>query len=364
MPGQNKPGYHWPPPFQPQSKPQPPATAQRQTAGADAGYNLLPPLRTASGRQQIRVAPVGSPQTVGSVEFAPGRGGAVHISNLSVAPQHRRQGLATKLVGAALASARSQGFVEASLEAHPDDGNISRAALVSMYQKLGFRMTGLSQRGNPLMQSRPGLPTAAQRKMAPPRAVAPSAVLMHGRSVLQPAPDPTRTVASAQMQRAFAAVQKSMAPSSIVSGPMPGPAGIQRAIQRMEKREKKEKRRGGRSTEKKSGSKSQRDKKPFPMSDPEYGELFTQFWHGLKQKSNGKLPDWQDSKWLDLKQSEINPHAQSNDPAWSTKTIQELFNEWLLAKGFGKEASDDEEFVQHRNYDLPPDDPGGYDVYG
>jgi hypothetical protein len=52
-------------------------------------------------------------------------------------------------------TARSHGFASAQLEARPSKGaGISPSSLVAMYQRLGFRTTGLSHRGNPLMERR------------------------------------------------------------------------------------------------------------------------------------------------------------------------------------------------------------------
>lgn len=138
--------------------------AQRQVASAAPtqnaapsqrpGYRLLPPTPLAGGRQQIRVAVAGSPKVAGSVDLRPTGGGKAYISNLKVERDFRRQGLANRLMDAALNSARSQGFKAARLEAHPSDDGISPQALVSMYSRMGFRSVGRSSRGNPLMERR------------------------------------------------------------------------------------------------------------------------------------------------------------------------------------------------------------------
>lgn len=102
----------------------------------------------------IQVAALGASQPVGSVQLTALQNG-VYISNLKVDPEYRRQGLAGQLVDAALRTARSNGYHVAQLEARPDSpADVAPGALVSMYRKLGFQTTGLSQRGNPLMERR------------------------------------------------------------------------------------------------------------------------------------------------------------------------------------------------------------------
>ena len=116
-----------------------------------AMYAVRGPLRSGSG-WHIDLAAQGTPQPVGSVQLRPSENG-VYISDLKVSAEHRRQGLATQLMDAALRTARSNGYHVAQLEARPDSpGDVARGALVSMYRKLGFRTTGMSKRGNPLME--------------------------------------------------------------------------------------------------------------------------------------------------------------------------------------------------------------------
>ena len=122
-------------------------------AKAPARYSIRAPLRSGSS-WQIDVAPQGSSQPVGSVQLTASKEG-VYISDLKIAPEHRRQGLAGQLIDAALRTAHSNGYGVAHLEARPDsptDG--SSAGLVSMYRKLGFTTTGVSERGNPVMERR------------------------------------------------------------------------------------------------------------------------------------------------------------------------------------------------------------------
>ena len=81
-----------------------------------------------------------------------GRAGQAHISNLQVDQQHRRRGIAGKLIDAAVTAARRQGFNSASLEARPSDNGISPQALVAMYRRQGFKNVGKTDRGSPLME--------------------------------------------------------------------------------------------------------------------------------------------------------------------------------------------------------------------
>ena len=87
----------------------------------------------------------------GSIEISARGAGKAFISNLVVDQQHRRRGVAAKLIDAAITAAR-QGFSSASLEARPSDTGISPQALVAMYQRQGFRNVGKSHRGSPMME--------------------------------------------------------------------------------------------------------------------------------------------------------------------------------------------------------------------
>jgi ribosomal protein S18 acetylase RimI-like enzyme len=101
---------------------------------------------------QISVAAQGLPQPVASLQMTRSDNG-VFISDLRVSPEHRRHGLAGQLIDAAVRTARSQGYPIAVLEARPDSpSEMNPGALVSMYQRHGFRMTGLSKRGSPMME--------------------------------------------------------------------------------------------------------------------------------------------------------------------------------------------------------------------
>jgi len=122
-------------------------------ANQAVSYSVSPPQPNGSG-WQIHVGAPGTPQPVGSVDLRASEN-RVHISNLKVATEHRRHGLAGKLIDAAVQTARSHGYAVAQLEARPDSpADVSPGALVSMYQKMGFRMTGRSNRGSPLMERR------------------------------------------------------------------------------------------------------------------------------------------------------------------------------------------------------------------
>jgi GNAT superfamily N-acetyltransferase len=149
-------------------------------ANPASDYAIRPLLRAGTG-WNINLTAHGVAQPVGSVKLIPSHNG-VYISDLRVAPEHRRQGLATRLVEAALQTARTHGYGVAQLEARPDSpADVAPGALVAMYRKMGFRTSGISTRGNPLMERRTqgntvGLrpsayhaqASASQPKMAPP----------------------------------------------------------------------------------------------------------------------------------------------------------------------------------------------------
>lgn len=122
-------------------------------AALPPSYAMRPPIRRGSG-WEIRASALGKSDAVGSVRLTPS-GQNMHISDLTVAPEHRRHGLGKQLVQAAVRTARSQGYAVARLEARPSPGaSVTPASLVAMYQKLGFRTTGHSHRGNPVMERR------------------------------------------------------------------------------------------------------------------------------------------------------------------------------------------------------------------
>lgn len=114
-------------------------------------YTVQAPIHM-GGSQQIRATIQGTPQVAGSVEISAAGSGKAYISNLKVDQQHRRQGVAAKLIDAAIANARRQGFSAASLEARPSDNGITPQTLVAMYRRQGFKSVGRSSRGSPLME--------------------------------------------------------------------------------------------------------------------------------------------------------------------------------------------------------------------
>jgi ribosomal protein S18 acetylase RimI-like enzyme len=130
----------------------PPAPSNAKARGPN--YVVHAPVVLGGGRQQIKIMVRGTQQVAGSLDLKPASGGKVYISNLKVETEHRRQGLANQLMSAAMQTARSHGFSGARLEARPSDNGITPQALVSMYQRLGFRNVGKSHRGNPLMERR------------------------------------------------------------------------------------------------------------------------------------------------------------------------------------------------------------------
>jgi ribosomal protein S18 acetylase RimI-like enzyme len=116
-----------------------------------SGYTLRPATRQGNS-WRIEAVAAGHSGSAGSVRITPGQNG-MFISDLSVSGEHRRHGVARQLVQAAMRTARIQGFTTAQLEARPSPGSdLSSGALVNMYQRLGFRLTGTSGRGNPLLE--------------------------------------------------------------------------------------------------------------------------------------------------------------------------------------------------------------------
>lgn len=115
-------------------------------------YTVQAPVPVGGRSQQIRATIHGTPQVAGSVEIRAAGGGTGYISNLNVGQQHRRRGVAAKLIDAAVNTARRQGFKTVSLEARPSDNGISPQALVAMYRRQGFKSVGRSGRGSPLME--------------------------------------------------------------------------------------------------------------------------------------------------------------------------------------------------------------------
>jgi ribosomal protein S18 acetylase RimI-like enzyme len=136
---------------QKQSNPEPIAPKR----GQQPAYAVQAPMPRIGGVQEIRVGLPASPGAVGFVRLRPTESGKVYISDLEVSPEHRRHGVASMLVQAALRAAAAQGRRGAVLEAMPGAQSISPESLVSMYVKLGFRQSGLSGRGRPLMEFGP-----------------------------------------------------------------------------------------------------------------------------------------------------------------------------------------------------------------
>ena len=144
--------------MKPPAKPQPGIpqvrqhAAQRHANTKAPNYNVQPPVHVAGRNQQIRATIGGTPQVAGSIDISPRGGGKAFISNLQVGQQHRRRGVAAKLIEAAVSTARRQGFRTASLEARPSDNGISPQQLVAMYRRQGFQSVGKTGRGSPLME--------------------------------------------------------------------------------------------------------------------------------------------------------------------------------------------------------------------
>ena len=115
-------------------------------------YTVHAPLTVGRHYQQIRATIQGTPQIAGSVDISPAGRRKAYISNLHVDQQHRRRGLAAKLIDAVITTARGQGFRAARLEARPFDNSISLQALVALYRRQGFESVGKSLRGSTLME--------------------------------------------------------------------------------------------------------------------------------------------------------------------------------------------------------------------
>lgn len=136
------------------------AVVNRQTPARPAApaiskapnYTVQAPIPLSGRGQQIKATIQGTPQVAGSVEISSAGPGKAYISNLSVDQQHRRRGVAAKLIDAAIATARRQGFSAASLEARPSDNGIAPQTLVAMYRRKGFKSVGKTGRGSPLME--------------------------------------------------------------------------------------------------------------------------------------------------------------------------------------------------------------------
>ena len=134
------------PPFR---RPGPLQIAQRQAA---PNYHVQAPVPVSGRFQQIRATISGTPQVAGSINLSPRGGGKAFVSDLQVNQQHRRRGVAAKLIEAAVTTARRQGFRSVALEARPSDNGISPQALVALYRRQGFQNVGKSSRGSPLME--------------------------------------------------------------------------------------------------------------------------------------------------------------------------------------------------------------------
>lgn len=63
--------------------------------------------------------------------------GECYMDNLAVSPEHRREGVGTRLVLSLLQAAKEQGGEFLSLEVRP-----SNAGAVALYEQLGFRVVG------------------------------------------------------------------------------------------------------------------------------------------------------------------------------------------------------------------------------
>jgi predicted GNAT family acetyltransferase len=137
--------------MRPRPTPGPPAPP-RAMNNRPANYRVQPPVFMSDRSQQIKATIGGTPQVAGSIDISRHGAGKAFISNLQVEQQHRRRGVAAKLIEAAVSTARRQGFKAASLEARPSDNGISPQQLVAMYRRQGFKNVGRSSNGSPMME--------------------------------------------------------------------------------------------------------------------------------------------------------------------------------------------------------------------
>jgi ribosomal protein S18 acetylase RimI-like enzyme len=93
---------------------------------------------------------------IGGVELRRADTGTAELCNLRVSEGHRKQGVGSALVRKAVNTAYHAGARSVVLEARSTDQTIAGQALVSMYQQLGFRRSGQSAAGDPVMQRATG----------------------------------------------------------------------------------------------------------------------------------------------------------------------------------------------------------------
>jgi ribosomal protein S18 acetylase RimI-like enzyme len=151
-------------------------------ARAAPSRNAQPSMRTdfrvvnLPGRVRIEALGTDRLAPTGAVELRHAPSGTAELCNLRVTEPYRRQQLGSALVRKAVEAARRVGALSVVLEARPADRGIDAKALVSMYQKLGFRTSGRSAAGNPVMQRAtgrqiPSLPGSNPRRQIRTRSV-------------------------------------------------------------------------------------------------------------------------------------------------------------------------------------------------
>lgn len=120
--------------------------------GGSARYSVQP-TPSLGGSLRLRALTGVNPRAVGHVDIRRQPDGRAYLANLHVDVEHRRQGVGRQLVEAALQAARSQGASSVVLEARSTSPDMTRPALLSMYGSLGFRQSGISPRGNPILEA-------------------------------------------------------------------------------------------------------------------------------------------------------------------------------------------------------------------
>jgi GNAT superfamily N-acetyltransferase len=118
------------------------------------GYMVRPPRGDWEAGLSVEATMAGSAEKVGSVKDRSVDRSTALISELYVAPTHRRRGVSRKLMQAVLRAARGAGIYVLRLRARPESPQIGIEALLAFYREFGFRQTGSSGEGHPVLELR------------------------------------------------------------------------------------------------------------------------------------------------------------------------------------------------------------------
>jgi ribosomal protein S18 acetylase RimI-like enzyme len=118
----------------------------RQTPAQTSSVHLSDPMKVREGSYKITAQDKGRP--VGSVMIHK-RGRTVEVTDLGVEAGHRRKGFGEKLISSALRTGLRLGLKRVKL----DVGDSGTGRLTKWYRQMGFRQTGLDQRGRPHMEA-------------------------------------------------------------------------------------------------------------------------------------------------------------------------------------------------------------------